>query len=100
MRRPAVVSRPAWINFIAGSGPERKSPGELFANLAAVVTQSPAAGVSGLRGGRFDRWTAGVTAIRAACRAVAEPWREDHQGGPPAPDDGPALAGAGGAHAD
>ena len=56
MRRPAVVSRPAWINFIAGSGPERKSPVELFANLAAVVTQGPAAGsrdcaAAGLTGG-------------------------------------------------
>jgi acyl-CoA thioesterase-1 len=89
MRRPAVVSRPAWINFIAGSGPERKSPVELFANLAAVFTQSPAAGVSGLRGGRFDRWTDGVNAIRADCRAFAAQWQlnndqvlADPNGGP------------------
>jgi acyl-CoA thioesterase-1 len=79
MRRPAVVSRPAWINLIAGSGPERKSPVELFANLAAVVTQGPAAGVSGLRGGRFDRWTDGVSAIRADCRSFAQQWRENNE---------------------
>src|ERR1700730_8380281 len=79
MRRPAVVSRPAWINLIAGSGPERKSPVELFANLAAVVTQGPAAGVSGLRGGRFDRWADGVSSIRADCRSFAQQWRENNE---------------------
>jgi acyl-CoA thioesterase-1 len=89
MRRPAVVSRPAWINFIAGSGPERKSPVELFANLAAVVTQSPAAGVSGLRGGRIDRWTDGVNAIRADCRSFAEQWRENNERVLADPDGGP-----------
>ena len=79
MRRPAVVSRPAWINLIAGSGPERKSPVELFATMAAVFTQSPAAGVSGLRGGRFDRWTDGVNAIRADCRAFAAQWQDNNE---------------------
>jgi lysophospholipase L1-like esterase len=78
MRRPSV-SRPAWINLIAGSGPDRKSPVELFATAASLVTHSPYAQVSGLRGGRFGRWTDGVGAMRADCLAFAEHWRAHNE---------------------
>ena len=74
-RRPSAVSRPAWINLIAGSGPGRKSPVELVATAASVLTHSPYAQVSGLRGGRFGRWSEGIGAMRADCLAFAEHWR-------------------------
>jgi lysophospholipase L1-like esterase len=79
MQRPSAVSRPAWINLIAGSGPDRKSPVEIFATAASVLTRSPYAGVSGLRGGRFERWTEGVSSIRADCIAFAEHWRANNE---------------------
>jgi lysophospholipase L1-like esterase len=88
LRAPAV-SRPAWINVIAGSGPERKSPVEIFATAASVITRSPYAGVSGLRGGRFERWTDGVGSIRADCRTFARYWRENNEAVLADPDGGP-----------
>ena len=84
-----VVSRPAWINLIAGSGPDRKSPVEIFATAATVVTRSQYAGISGLRGGRFERWTDGVTALRADCVTFAEYWRANNERILAAPSDGP-----------
>jgi len=79
MQRPPVVSRPAWINLIAGSGPDRKSPVEIFATAASVITGSRYAAVSGLRGGRFERWTDGVGSIRADCKTFAEYWRVNNE---------------------
>jgi lysophospholipase L1-like esterase len=78
VQRP-VVSRPAWINLIAGSGPDRKSPVELVATAASVITHSPYAHVAGLRGGRFGRWSDGVGAMRADCMAFAEHWRAHNE---------------------
>jgi acyl-CoA thioesterase-1 len=89
MQRSPAVSRPAWINLIAGSGPDRKSPVEIFATAASVITRSPYAGVSGLRGGRFERWTDGVGSIRADCKTFAEYWRENNERVLADPDSGP-----------
>ena len=89
MLRSPAVSRPAWINLIAGSGPDRKSPVEIFATAASVLTHSPYARVSGLRGGRFERWTDGVGSIRADCRAFARYWHENNEAVLADPDGGP-----------
>src|SRR5215469_15676225 len=89
MQRSPVVSRPAWINLIAGSGPDRKSPVEIFATAASVVTRSPYAGVSGLRGGRFERWTDGVGSIRADCKTFAQYWRDNNERVLAEPEGGP-----------
>ncbi len=89
MLRSPAVSRPAWINFIAGSGPDRKSPVEIFATAASVFTRSPYAGVSGLRGGRFERWTDGVGSIRADCRAFARYWHDNNEAVLADPEGGP-----------
>jgi lysophospholipase L1-like esterase len=62
------------MNVISGSGAGRKSPVEVLATAASVVTRSPYAEVSGLRSGKFGRWTDGVTAMRADCVAFAEHW--------------------------
>jgi acyl-CoA thioesterase I len=69
-----AVSRPAWMSVISGSGANRKSPVEILATAASVVTRTPAAEVSGLRSGKFGRWTDGVTAMRADCSAFALYW--------------------------
>jgi hypothetical protein len=79
MQRPSAVSRPAWINAISGSGANRKSPVEILATAASVVTRSPYAEVSGLRAGKFGRWTDGVTAMRGDCVAFAAYWRAHNE---------------------
>lgn len=78
MHAPAV-SRPAWINAISGSGANRKSPVEIVATAASVVTRSPYAEVSGLRGGKFGRWTDGVAAMRQDCATFASYWRAHNE---------------------
>jgi acyl-CoA thioesterase I len=80
MQRETAVSRPAWANAIGGAGTNRKSPVEIFATAASVFTRSTYAEVSGLRTGRFGRWTDGVTAMREDCVAFAAYWRahNDH----------------------
>jgi acyl-CoA thioesterase I len=88
LRSPGV-SRPAWINVIAGSGPDRKSPVEIFATAASVVTRSPYARMSGLGGGPFERWTDGVGSIRADCKTFAQYWRENNEAVLADPDGGP-----------
>jgi len=74
-----AVSRPAWMNVIAGTGANRKSPVEIFATAASVVTHSPAAEVSGLRAGKFGRWTDGVSAMREDCSSFAVYWRAHNE---------------------
>jgi acyl-CoA thioesterase I len=74
MLHKSAVSRPAWISSISGSGEDRKSPVEIFATAASVVTRHPYAEVSGLRAGKFGRWTDGVTAMREDCLAFAAYW--------------------------
>jgi lysophospholipase L1-like esterase len=80
MQRASTVSRPAWANAIGGVGPNRKSPVEILATAASAFTRTPYAEVSGLRAGRFGRWTDGVTAMREDCVAFAAYWRahNDH----------------------
>jgi acyl-CoA thioesterase I len=74
-----AVSRPAWMSVISGSGANRKSPVEILATAASVVTRTPAAEVSGLRAGKFGRWTDGVTAMRGDCVEFAEYWRAHNE---------------------
>lgn len=92
MRQLPAVSRPAWANALSGlaggDGSNRKSPVEIVATAACVVTHSPYAEATGLRGGRFGRWTDGVNAMREDCISFAAYWRahnerllaEDRQG--------------------
>ena len=75
MLRASAVSRPAWANAIGGTGTNRKSPIEVFATAASVFTRSTYAEVSGLRTGKFGRWTDGVTAMREDCVSFASYWR-------------------------
>jgi len=79
MQRPLAVSRPAWINAISGSGANRKSPVEILATAASVITRTSYAEVSGLRAGKFGRWTDGVTAMREDCVAFAAYWRAHNE---------------------
>jgi acyl-CoA thioesterase I len=80
MQRTSAVSRPAWANAIGGVGNNRKSPVEILATAASAFTRTSYAEVSGLRAGKFGRWTDGVTAMREDCVAFAAYWRahNDH----------------------
>jgi len=75
MQRTPAVSRPAWANAISGTGANRKSPIEIFATAASVLTRGPYAEASGLRNGKFGRWTDGVTAMREDCVAFSAYWK-------------------------
>jgi hypothetical protein len=79
MQRTTAVSRPAWANAIGGNGPNRKSPVEVFATAASALTRSPYGEVAGLRGGKFGRWTDGVTAMREDCVAFRAYWRAHNE---------------------
>lgn len=79
MQRTTAVSRPAWAKAVSGTGPNRKSPVEIFATAASVLTHNPYAEVSGLRGCKFGRWTDGVTAMREDCVAFAAYWRAHNE---------------------
>jgi acyl-CoA thioesterase I len=72
------VSRPAWVsamNVLAGTGgANRRSPVELVANAASVVTHSPAASVTGISRGKLGRWTDGVAVLRADRAEFAVYW--------------------------
>ena len=54
------VSRPAWLNAIAGTGSARRSPVEILANAASYLGPHPGREASGLRYGWFGggprRW--------------------------------------------
>jgi len=46
------------MNALTGTrGASRKSPVEIFADAASVVTRSPYAEVTGLKHGKLGRWT-------------------------------------------
>ena len=72
------VSRPAWVgamNALTGTGGEnRKSPVEIFADAASVVTRSHYAEVTGIKHGKLGRWTDGVAELRAARTEFAAYW--------------------------
>jgi acyl-CoA thioesterase-1 len=63
------VSRPAWVgamNALTGTGgASRKSPVEIVATAASVVTHSSYAEVTGIKHGKLGRWTDGVAVLRA-----------------------------------
>ena len=78
MRSTSPVSRPAWVgamNALTGTnGANRKSPVEIFADAASVVTHSPYAQVTGIRHGKLGRWTDGVAVLRADRTEFATYW--------------------------
>jgi acyl-CoA thioesterase I len=78
MRSSSPVSRPTWVsamNVLAGNGgASRRSPVEIVANAASVVTRSPAATVTGIARGRLGRWTDGVAELRADRVEFAAYW--------------------------
>jgi acyl-CoA thioesterase I len=78
MQPTSAVSRPAWVsamNALTGTGgTTRKSPVEIVADAASVVTHSPYAEFTGVRAGKLGRWTDGVAAMRADRRAFASYW--------------------------
>jgi acyl-CoA thioesterase I len=84
MRPMSAVSRPAWVNAmnaLTGSGGvSRKSPVEIFATAASVVTRHPYAEVTGIKAGKFGRWTDGVETLRADRVEFAAYWHahNDH----------------------
>ena len=78
MQPTSAVSRPAWVNAMNAltgtGGTARKSPVEIVADAASVVTRSPYAEFTGIRGGKLGRWTDGVAALRADRRTFATYW--------------------------
>jgi acyl-CoA thioesterase I len=80
MRQTSPVSRPAWVgamNALTGTGgAERKSPVEICADAASVVTRSPFAEVTGIKHGKLGRWTNGVAVLRADRSEFAGYWNE------------------------
>jgi acyl-CoA thioesterase I len=84
MRPMSTVSRPTWVhamNALTGTGGvNRKSPVEIFATAASVVTRSPYAEVTGIKHGKFGRWTDGVETLRADRVEFAAYWHahNDH----------------------
>jgi acyl-CoA thioesterase I len=78
MQPTSAVSRPAWVNAMNAltgtGGTTRKSPVEIVADAASVVTRSPYAEFTGIRAGKLGRWTDGVAALRADRRTFADYW--------------------------
>jgi acyl-CoA thioesterase I len=78
MQPTSAVSRPAWVNAMNAltgtGGTTRKSPVEIVADAASVVTRSPYAEFTGIRAGKLGRWTDGVAALRADRRTFASYW--------------------------
>jgi acyl-CoA thioesterase I len=78
--RQASVSRPAWVgamNALTGTGgANRKSPVEVFADAASVVTRSPYAQATGIKAGKLGRWTDGVAVLRADRAEFRGYWTE------------------------
>ena len=78
MQSTQPVSRPAWVgamNALTGAGgANRKSPVEIIATAASVVTRSPYAEVTGIKHGKLGRWTDGVAELRADRTEFATYW--------------------------
>jgi len=78
MRSSIPVSRPSWVsamNVLTGTGgASRRSPVEIVANAASVVTRSQYAEATGISHGRLGRWTDGVAELRADRTAFAAFW--------------------------
>ena len=78
MQPISAVSRPAWVNAMNAltgtGGTTRKSPVEIVADAASVVTRSPYAEFTGIRAGKLGRWTDGVAAMRSDRRTFASYW--------------------------
>jgi acyl-CoA thioesterase I len=78
MQPTSAVSRPAWVNAMNAltgtGGTTRKSPVEIVADAASVVTRSPYAEFTGIRAGKLGRWTDGVAAMRSDRRTFASYW--------------------------
>jgi acyl-CoA thioesterase I len=78
MQPTSAVSRPAWVNAMNAltgtGGTTRKSPVEIVADAASVVTRSPYAEFTGIRAGKLGRWTDGVATLRADRRSFASYW--------------------------
>ena len=78
MQPTSAVSRPAWVNAMNAltgtGGTVRKSPVEIVADAASVVTHSPYAEFTGVRAGKLGRWTDGVAAMREDRRTFASYW--------------------------
>jgi len=83
MRPMSSVSRPTWVhamNALTGTnGVDRKSPVEIFATAAQVVTNSSYAEVTGIKNGKFRRWTDGVEALRAERVEFASYWQAHNE---------------------
>jgi len=63
------------MNALTGTGgASRKSPVEVFATAASVVTRSPYAEVTGIKHGKLGRWTDGVAELRADRTEFAAYW--------------------------
>jgi acyl-CoA thioesterase I len=79
MRSTSPVSRPAWVGAVSAltgaNGASRKSPVEILADAASVVTHSPYAQVAGIKHGKLGRWTDGVAVLRADRTEFAAYWR-------------------------
>ena len=78
MQATSAVSRPAWVgamNALTGTGgTARKSPVEIIADAASVVTRSHYADFTGVRTSKLGRWTDGVAAMRADRATFASYW--------------------------
>lgn len=83
MQETSAVSRPAWVNAMNAltgtGGATRKSPVELLATAASVVTNSSYAEVTGVRTGKLGRWTDGVATMRGDRGAFAAYWRAHNE---------------------
>jgi len=78
MRSTSPVTRPGWVsavNALTGTGgANRKSPVEIIADAASVVTRGPYAEATGIKHGKLGRWTHGVAELRADRAEFAVYW--------------------------
>lgn len=83
MQETSAVSRPAWVNAMNAltgtGGSTRKSPVEILATAASVVTNSSYAEATGVRTGKLGRWTDGVAMMRGDRVAFAAYWRAHNE---------------------